>query len=133
MATVEATRSLPLPAASSATTGVQGRTLLSYLLVPRPKDLVKAVVVPLTFALGAAANGGVGATRLWRGALVWLVLELLVYQARYQWKDVRGFAADQVPPDRLARGRLPGPMERAGQHIAASIAVAVLRLLVVVG
>jgi hypothetical protein len=129
MTTFEASRPLRAPAAAPATTAAPGRTLLNYLLVPRPNDLVKAVVVPLTFALGAAANGGVGATRLWQAVLVWLVLELLVYQARYQWNDVRGFAADQAHPERAARGRLPGPIERARPHITASLAVAALRLL----
>jgi hypothetical protein len=57
------------------------------------------------------------------------VLELLVYQARYQWNDVRGFADDQAHPDSAARGRLPGPIERARPHITASLAVAALRLL----
>jgi hypothetical protein len=112
-----------------AATAAPGRTLLRYLLLPRPKDLVKAVVVPLTFALGAVANGGVDGTSLWQALLVWLVLELLVYQARYQWNDVRGFAADQAHPEAAARGRLPGPVERARPHITASLAVAALRLL----
>jgi hypothetical protein len=120
-------------AAQPASSAAPGRTLASYLLIPRPKDLVKAVVVPLTFSLGAVANGGVTATQVWRAALVWLVLELLVYQARYQWNDVRGFAADQAHPDRAARGRLPGPIDKARPHIAASLAVAMLRLLAAAG
>src|SRR5207253_1244883 len=70
----------------------------------------------------------VSTTQLWQAVLVWLVLELLVYQARYQWNDVRGFAADQAHPDRVARGRLPGPIERARPHITASLVVAGVRL-----
>ena len=105
-----------------------GRSLPAYLLVPRPKDLVKAMVAPLAFAVGAAATGGVDAAQLGRAALVWVSLELLVYQARYQWNDVRGFAADQAHPDAASRGRLPGPVERARPHITASVAVAALRL-----
>jgi hypothetical protein len=128
MTSVHATRPLRTRAAAPARTAEAGRTLAGYLLIPRPKDLVKAVVVPLTFAVGAAASGGVSTTRLWQAALVWLVLELLVYQARYQWNDVRGFAADQAHPDRVARGRLPGPIERARPHIAASLVVAGARL-----
>ncbi|MCW2605992.1 MAG: putative rane protein, partial [Frankiales bacterium] len=107
-----------------------GRTLPGYLLVPRPKDLVKALVVPLAFAVGAVTTStALDGRRLLQAALVWFALELLVYQARYQWNDVRGFAADQAHPDAASRGRLPGPMERARPHIAASTAVAVLRLL----
>src|SRR4051794_4800997 len=67
------------------------RSLTSYLLLPRPGDLGKAVIVPVTFALGSAAVGGTTASRLSHGVLVWLVLEFLVYQARYQWNDIRGF------------------------------------------
>lgn len=107
-----------------------GRTLAGYLLVPRPKDLVKALVVPLAFAVGAlTTQDGTDGRGLLRAVLVWLALELLVYQARYQWNDVRGFAADQAHPDAASRGRLPGPVEKARPHIAASTAVAVLRLL----
>jgi hypothetical protein len=105
-----------------------GRSLLSYLLVPRPKDLVKAVVLPLAFAVGAVADGGVSGTQLVRAVLVWLALELLVYQARYQWNDARGFYADQAHPDAASRGRLPGPVEKARPHITASVLVAALRL-----
>ncbi|MCW2681786.1 MAG: putative rane protein [Frankiales bacterium] len=106
----------------------EGRTLAGYLLLPRPKDLVKALIVPLTFTLGALVEGGVDADRVGVALLVWAALELLVYQARYQWNDVRGFEADQRHPDGAARGRLPGPVERGRQHKAVSTAVAVLRI-----
>lgn len=125
---------LPLPVRPAAgrpeprASGGSGRSLAGYLLVPRPKDLVKAVVAPLAFAVGAAAQGGVPTGQVGRAALVWVALELLVYQARYQWNDVRGFAADQAHPDAASRGRLPGPLERARPHIAASLAVMALRL-----
>lgn len=76
--------SRPLPVAGApGAAKVSGRSLHSYLLVPRPKDLVKALIVPLTFAVGVAGPGGVSTTVLWHAALVWVVLELLVYQARY--------------------------------------------------
>jgi hypothetical protein len=106
----------------------QGRTLASYLLLPRPKDLVKALIVPVAFALGVLARGGAAAEELGVALLVWAALELLVYQARYQWNDVRGFECDQQHPDAASRGRLPGPLERGRQHKAASTAVLALRL-----
>lgn len=114
--------------AAAQTGSTAGRTLASYLLVPRPKDLVKAIVLPLAFAVGIAVERDVAAAQLGAAALVWMALELLVYQARYQWNDIRGFAADQAHPDAASRGRLPGPLEKAGPHISASIAVLVLRL-----
>jgi hypothetical protein len=104
------------------------RSLTSYLLLPRPGDLAKAVIVPVSFALGSAAVGGTTASRLFHGLVVWLVLELLVYQARYQWNDIRGFAADHRHPDRSQRGRLPGPSDHAARHITISALVAAARL-----
>jgi len=109
------------------------RSLLSYLVLPRPKDAAKAVLLPLTFGLGLLSTGDPDKTALVRAVVVWCALELLVYQARYQWNDARGFAADQRHPDRAGRGRLPGPIGRARQHVGASGAVAVARLLATAG
>lgn len=104
------------------------RTLLSYLLIPRPNDLVKASVLPLGFCVGAVAAGGIDGTAAVRALVVWVALELLIYQARYQWNDIRGFAADQAHPDRGARGRLPGPLAKGPLHRRLSAGVAIARL-----
>jgi 4-hydroxybenzoate polyprenyltransferase len=104
------------------------RSLVGYLLVPRPGDLIKAWIFPLAFAFGVLAAGAASGREVTRAALVWFALELLIYQARYQWNDIRGFDADQRHPDRAARGRLPGPVSRRREHIAASTLVAVGRL-----
>jgi hypothetical protein len=122
------TLSLPTRAVAAPAAARTGRTLGSYLLVPRPKDLVKAVVLPLAFAVGVVADGGTSGAEVGRAVLVWVALELLVYQARYQWNDVRGFAADQAHPDAVSRGRLPGPVEKGPAHISASLAVMAVRL-----
>ena len=107
---------------------VRGRSLAAYLLLPRPKDAVKAQIVPLVFGLGVLTTGGTDGRTLLRALVVWAVVELLVYQARYQWNDVRGFAADQSHPDAASRGRLPGPLSAARRSVLASSVVAVLRL-----
>ena len=104
------------------------RSLASYLLLPRPKDAVKWWIFPIAFAYGAAASGGVSDQQLLRALLGWVALELLIYQARYQWNDIRGFDADQRHPDAGARGRLPGPLEAGRRNKAACWAVAVFRL-----
>jgi hypothetical protein len=104
------------------------RRLRSYLLLPRPGDLVKAWIFPAAFVLGVLAAGDASGRELLRAAVVWIALELLIYQARYQWNDIRGFAADQRHPDRAARGRLPGPPSRGDAHIRASALVALGRL-----
>jgi hypothetical protein len=104
------------------------RSLRSYLLLPRPGDLVKAWVFPASYLFGVLAAGGAGGRELLRAAVIWLALELLIYQARYQWNDIRGFAADQRHPDRASRGRLPGPISHGRSHIRASALVATGRL-----
>jgi hypothetical protein len=96
--------------------------------MPRPKDLFKAMLMPLTFGLGALASGGVSGQTVLRAVVVLAVLELLVYPARYQWNDVRGFVADQRHPAEADRGRLPGPLGNAKRHIVASCLVAAARL-----
>ncbi|HKH65105.1 MAG TPA: hypothetical protein VKA35_06545 [Solirubrobacterales bacterium] len=104
------------------------RSLRSYLLLPRPGDLVKAWIFPAGFLLGVLAAGGASGEEVLRAAVAWGALELLIYQARYQWNDIRGFAADQRHPDRAARGRLPGPISRGREHIRASALGALGRL-----
>jgi hypothetical protein len=137
---VDALRPLPDPVRSGAPTTIRPapparneRSLASYLLLPRPKDAPKAVVLLSAFGIGALGEGGPGAGRVGPALVCWLALELLVYQARYQWNDVRGFAADQRHPDRDQRGRLPGPIDRARSHVSASVAVVAVRLLAALG
>jgi hypothetical protein len=107
------------------------RRLRGYLLLPRPGDLVKGWIFPAAFAFGVLVEGGAGERELLRAAVVWVALELLIYQARYQWNDIRGFAADQRHPDAGGRGRLPGPLSRRRPHTAASAAVGGARLALV--
>ncbi|QFZ18374.1 hypothetical protein [Saccharothrix syringae] len=104
------------------------RSLAGYLLVPRPGDAVKGLLVPVAFGLGALGVGSLDREAVVRAAVVWGALELLVYPARYQWNDVRGFAADQRHPGERDRGRLPGPLSRARRNVAASVAAALARL-----
>jgi fructose-1,6-bisphosphatase/inositol monophosphatase family enzyme len=107
------------------------RSLVSYLIMPRPKDLVKGTLIPVTYLLGAVAAGGVTVESLTRAAVTVAAVELLIYPARYQWNDARGFVADQRHPDNAARGRLPGPIAHARSHVLTSCAVAALRVLAV--
>jgi hypothetical protein len=59
---------------------------------------------------------------------VLLAVELLVYPARYQWNDVRGFVADQRHASGGDRGRLPGPLSRARSRVSTSCVVAAAKL-----
>lgn len=120
--------SRPAPGRTAAPPA-RGRSLTAYLLVPRPKDLVKAVVLPLSFVVASLTQRDVSAEAAGRAVLVWIALELLVYQSRYQWNDIRGFDADQAHPQSADRGRLPGPVEKGPSHKAASAVVALGKLL----
>lgn len=116
------------PAGSTQPPG--GRGLLGYLLMPRPKDLVKGWLGPVTYLLAVLATGQITGDSLLRALVVLAAVELLVYPARYQWNDVRGFVADQHHPASHQRGRLPGPIDKARARVAASGAAAVAKLLV---
>jgi hypothetical protein len=107
------------------------RSLASYLLVPRPKDLVKGLLIPTTFVLGSLGVGGFTGMSVLRAVIVLIAVELLIYPARYQWNDIRGFASDQQHPSSKDRGRLPGPISRARAHVGASCAVMAARLVLV--
>jgi hypothetical protein len=105
------------------------RGLVAYLLLPRPGDITKGFIVPTAFVLGAAiTNARVDGHSVARAFVVWIALEYLIYQARYQWNDIRGFAADQRHPDRVTRRRLPPPTEQVRRPVAVSVAVLSTRL-----
>lgn len=108
------------------------RTLLSYLLIPRPHDLVKGLMIAVPYVVGVLGFGEFGAESACRAFIVILAVELLIYAARYQWNDIRGFRSDQQHPDCVARGRLPGPLSKEQSRKTTSLAVAVARMVVVV-
>ena len=92
----------PVPARA----GKPGRGLAVYLLYPRPDAWAKALIAPACFLLAASSSGHFGN---WdRFLVLWLVLELLIYAARYQWNDIQGIEGDQRHPEVHARSRLPG-------------------------
>ena len=105
------------------------RSLPSYLLMPRVAEWVKWVISPGTFVVTAWATG---AFRNWHQfILVWLILEYLIYEARYQWNDIRGIDEDADHPESAARLRLPGG-PNARRNILASCLVGILRLILAV-
>jgi 4-hydroxybenzoate polyprenyltransferase len=108
--------------------GRPGRGLAVYLAHPRPDAWAKALIAPACFVLAAASTGRFsGWPRL---LLLWLVLELLIYPARYQWNDIRGLDADRRHPEHRARSRLPGGSTgQARRHgVRVSAVVATLRI-----
>ncbi|MEX1141478.1 MAG: hypothetical protein WD993_08565 [Thermoleophilaceae bacterium] len=110
--------------------GAGERSLTSYLLLPRRQECIKWLFVPISLGLGAWSLGGVSGDDLWRAAVVFFALEYLIYEARYQWNDIRGYASDIEHPERSARGRLPGGRTQAERqrNVIASLSVAALRI-----
>jgi hypothetical protein len=104
------------------------RSLASYLVLPRPGDIGKAVIIPIGFVIGAVLSSPPSGQLCLRALIVWFAVEYLAYQARYQWNDIRGFECDQAHPDRVERGRLPGPVERGPAHIRLSATVLIGRV-----
>lgn len=102
--------------------------MASYLALPRPADLGKAIIIPLAFGIGSLLTSPPSTHQILRALVVWFAVEYLAYQARYQWNDIRGFWSDQLHPDCDARGRLPGPVERGRAHIMLSSVVAAVRV-----
>ena len=113
-----------------ARAGRPGRGLTAYLLHPRPDAWAKASLAPACFILGAISTGAFAGWA--RFLILWLVFELLIYPARYQWNDVRGIDADRRHPEGRARSRLPaGGTAQARRHsIRLSAATAALRIVV---
>jgi hypothetical protein len=79
--------------------------LTAYLLVPRRDAWAKALMAPACFVAAACSTGHFGGWA--RFVVLWLVLELLIYQARYQWNDIAGVDSDLRHPEAGARSRLP--------------------------
>ena len=82
-----------------------GRALAAYLAFPRPEAWAKALIAPACFVLAATSMDRLGDWK--RFVVLWLVLEFLIYAARYQWNDIRGVDADLRHTERTARSRLP--------------------------
>lgn len=112
------------------------RRLWSYLLVPRTADWIKWIIVPAVGGLLLWA-GSLRLTRaeLVTAGLVWLVMEGLIYTARYQWNDIIGLADDVAHPARQARRRLPvgNSSETMRRNVRRSAFTALVRVALAVG
>ncbi|WP_436700013.1 hypothetical protein [Nocardioides sp. BYT-33-1] len=103
------------------------RSATSYFLLPRPDDTVKGVFVAagvLAAVLHRAEAASPDRYDLIQLGVLWIVVEYLVYQARYQWNDIVGRREDAAAPSAVGRGRLPD--FPGNQHV--SWVVIVIRL-----
>ncbi|QBS39072.1 hypothetical protein DMB37_02050 [Nocardia sp. CS682] len=112
-----ARRATPLLPLAQSPTGE--RKLLSYLLLPRPMDLSKALFFPIGTLTLIVMQPSVLEVPYFvpRMLVLWFILEILIYQGRYQLNDLRGLDEDQVSPNAAQRGRIP--TRAAGLRVAA--------------
>ncbi|MBV8193998.1 MAG: hypothetical protein JOY80_00570 [Candidatus Dormibacteraeota bacterium] len=104
-----------------------GRPFWSYLLLPRPGDLIyKGTIIPIAWLLSAAVVG-ISAAQFCVVVAVTAVFEFLFYQARYTLNDLRGLGADAGYSTFKERNRFPA---WAGRHeIRVALAVTMLRII----
>lgn len=109
---------------------------LSYFALPRPSDLVKTPYFVLGIwggcLLSEATGDGLWSRRMAAALVAFLVLEVLTYQARYQWNDIRGAAEDDKHPHRAHRKRLLTTGIALGPAMTISTATMGLKLFVAV-
>lgn len=118
----------PLPVANGVPGPPPSRSIGSYLLAPRPDEWLKGLISPVILAVFAVfADSPINVA----GFLVlWSCYELLIYPARYQWNDIRGYADDIAHPERAHKRRLPILASKAEQKrlVAVSSAVIAIRV-----
>jgi predicted HAD superfamily phosphohydrolase YqeG len=83
-----------------------GRSLVSYLVLPRPLDLVKAGFITAGVVLAFVLNDGTARPPAWALVVFVLAFEALVYQARYMRNDFADRRLDAGHPGSNARRRV---------------------------
>lgn len=73
--------------------------VINYFIYPKKQDLQKTVLLLISFFMGIFLLQGNFNITLTKGqvhnlCILILVVDVLIYQARYQWNDIRGLAED---------------------------------------
>lgn len=98
-----------------------------YFIYPKKKDLQKPILLALGFITGIFLYQDTRpfGTALKQFAIVFITMDFLLYQARYQWNDIRGLKQDQE----AGRRRLPKIGEKNDwQSVAVSMAIMAVRI-----
>lgn len=114
--------------------------LISYLIYPKKKDFQKPILLVLGFLTGKLFVGGqinVGYS-LKQLFILFFVVDFLIYQARYQWNDIRGLTEDigSGKEDRLfcmlsTEGQQnAGERKKAKRAVIVSLIIMVLKIIV---
>lgn len=112
--------------------------LVGYLIYPRPGEIQKNLFTIIGFIYGIlcqwAVNGAEKISpaflrdRIDTLVLAIFVIDFLVYQARYQWNDIRGYTEDRKHVEGKSRKRLGNCGVEAKTAVLASCAVMLIRL-----
>ncbi len=117
------------------------RSLASAIVVPRARfdEAVKRLYIPAAFLLGAAARDAWDEIDWLRAVIVFLTFEFLLYDARYQWNDIRNYEEDGANRrfDRLPHSEHPeGSVEwlrENRQIVTTAVWAVVARVVLAVG
>lgn len=106
--------------------------VLMYFIYPKVKDLQKMFLIILGFILGIIlVEGYINVDKIKEKfdllILSIVAMDFLLYQARYQWNDIRGIEEDRCKSDRL-------PVDILGEKYAIIISIIVIciRLLMLI-
>lgn len=100
--------------------------VISYALLPRPDDLVKSLFTIGGLIISGLTIEGTSSVNLRCKIVIFVAIELLAYQARYQINDLLGRSEDKKSPTAGYRGRLP---EGAEKHSVFSILVRIVLII----
>lgn len=90
--------------------------LIEYFIYPRKSDVQKNLFIVFGFVLGSIINWFLNSNTdifvflkemIIQFIFTWFIMDFLVYQARYQWNDIRGLFEDRKHPLKVKRKRLP--------------------------
>jgi hypothetical protein len=116
---------------ADATRPRRGRRFVSYLLLPRPGDLLfKGWIIPIAWILAAAGTAGLRWSSWWNLVAFTVVFELVFYQGRYIVNDLRGLGVDATYSAFKRSTRFPDAAGR--REIWAAIVVVIVRVSVTV-
>ncbi len=119
------------------TSSEKSRSFVSYLIYPRPKDMIKLLFILFGSLAGYALTLLLGDITILdseypvyfgRSVLAAFVFDYLIYQARYQLNDIRGADEDARNAFACKRGRFPHNNENKNRRIKISSTVALLRV-----
>ncbi len=98
---------------------------VSYFIYPKKKDLPKPALLALGFITGMLLyqdkwSFGEGLKQF---AIVFITIDFLLYQARYQWNDIRGLKQDR---DAGKKGRLPRIGREVNDRLSVKVSMAIM-------